>query len=156
VRGLEEPRSRHRPELPGGGLYPHLIAGKRLPGVLQGQAFGREPQGGLPSRQRLLTVHPPVPEAGVAQDFQFHDFFYNSVTGEGFVETNSGNNLVDLPSGNEITSVGLSYHVTVPGEGVVLLQAGRLVFDEAGEVVFEAGPHQVRGGEFDKLCEALA
>ena len=97
-----------------------------------------------------------MPEAGVAQDFQFHDFFYNSVTGEGFVETNSGNNLVDLPSGNEITSVGLSYHVTVPGEGVVLLQAGRLVFDEAGEVVFEAGPHQVRGGEFDKLCEALA
>jgi hypothetical protein len=92
--------------------------------------------------------------------FQFHDFFYsldNSGTvGEGFAETNSGNDLVDLPSGNEITSVGLSYHVTVPGEGVVLLQAGRLVFDEAGEIVFQAGPHQVAEEDFDKLCEALA
>jgi hypothetical protein len=88
--------------------------------------------------------------------FAFHDFFYNSVTGEGFPETNSTNNLVDLQTGNEITSEGLSYHVTVPGEGVVLLQAGRLVFDEAGEVVFEAGPHQVLNEDTDKLCEALA
>jgi hypothetical protein len=86
----------------------------------------------------------------------FHDFFYNSVTGEGFAETNTGNNVVDLPSGAEVTSMGLSYHVTVPGEGLVLLQAGRLEFDEAGNVVFVAGPHQVLEEDFDKLCAALA
>jgi hypothetical protein len=86
----------------------------------------------------------------------FHDFFYNSETGEGFAETNTGNNVIDLPSGAEVTSMGLSYHVTVPGEGVVLLQAGRLEFDEAGNVVFVAGPHQVLEEDFDKLCEALA
>jgi hypothetical protein len=44
----------------------------------------------------------------------------------------------------------------VPGEGLVLLQAGRLEFDEAGNVVFVAGPHQVLEEDFDKLCEALA
>jgi hypothetical protein len=88
--------------------------------------------------------------------YEFHDFFYNSETGEGFAETNTSNAVIDLPSENEITSVGLSYHVTVPGEGVVLLQAGRLEFDEAGNVVFVAGPHQVLEEDFDKLCEALA
>jgi hypothetical protein len=86
----------------------------------------------------------------------FHDFYYNSETGEGFAETESGTNLVDFPSGEEVTSAGLSYRVTVPGGGAVLLQAGRLVFDAAGNVVFEAGPHQVLSGDTDKLCEALA
>jgi hypothetical protein len=90
------------------------------------------------------------------EHFVFHDFFYNSETGEGFAETNTGNTVIDLQTGNEISSSGLSYHVTVPGEGVVLLQAGRLEFNEAGEVVFTAGPHQVLEEDFDKLCEALA
>jgi hypothetical protein len=88
--------------------------------------------------------------------FTFHDFYYNSETSEGFAETESGHTLDDLPSGNEVTSQGLSYRVTVPGGGAVLLQAGRLVFDEAGNVVFEAGPHQVLSGDTDELCEALA
>jgi hypothetical protein len=88
--------------------------------------------------------------------YTVHDFYYNSVTGEGFAETESGHSLVDLPSEDEVTAQGLSYRVTVPGGGVVLLQAGRLVFDEAGNVVFEAGPHQVLSGDTDKLCEALA
>jgi hypothetical protein len=89
--------------------------------------------------------------------FQFNDFFYNSKTGEGFAETEAGNDLFDLPSGNVVTSVGLSYRVTVPGEGQVLLDAGRLVYDETGEVVFVAGPHQVLLNEDKaKLCAALA
>jgi hypothetical protein len=87
--------------------------------------------------------------------FAFHDFFYNSESGEGFAETNTGTTVSDA-SGAELTSSGLSYHVTVPGEGVVLLQAGRLEFDAAGEVVFVAGPHQVLSGDTEMLCEALA
>jgi hypothetical protein len=88
--------------------------------------------------------------------YKVHDFYYNSETGEGFAETESGYNLVDLPSEREVISAGLAYRVTVPGGGAVLLQAGRLVFDDAGDVVFEAGPHQVLSGDTDKLCEALA
>src|SRR5918995_370071 len=70
VRVLEEPRAGHRPQLPAGGLDLHRVAGERLPGVLHGEALGGEPQGGLPARQRLLTVHPPVPKARVAQGVQ--------------------------------------------------------------------------------------
>jgi hypothetical protein len=87
---------------------------------------------------------------------QIHDFYYNSDTGEGFAETEVSNSVVDLPSEEEITSVGLRYHVTVPGEGLVLVDVGRLEFDENGEVVFAAGPHQVEEEDFDKLCAALA
>ena len=88
---------------------------------------------------------------------QFHDFFYNSETGKGFAETNTTVVLVDPASGIEVSGTGLSYHVTVPGEGVVLLDVGRLERNEEGEIVFVAGPHQVHLGEdMDKLCEALA
>ena len=87
---------------------------------------------------------------------RFVDFYYNSETGEGFTEHEHSNTLLDLPSGEEVTSSGVSYRVTVPGEGVVLLEAGRVEFNEAGEVVFVAGPHQVLSQDTDKLCEALA
>jgi hypothetical protein len=90
------------------------------------------------------------------EHFVFQDFFYNSETDEGFAERNTGNAVIDLPSEDQTSLSGLSYHVTVPGEGVVLLQAGRQEFDEAGNVVFVAGPHQVLDEDFDKLCEALA
>jgi hypothetical protein len=87
---------------------------------------------------------------------RFVDFYYNSETGEGFTEHEHSNTLIDLPSGDEVTSTGVSYRVTVPGEGVVLLEAGRVEFNEAGEIVFVAGPHQVLSQDTDKLCEALA
>jgi hypothetical protein len=88
--------------------------------------------------------------------FEFHDFFYNSKTGEGFAEINTVNVVFDLQS-SATEGSGLNYHVTVPGEGVVLLDVGRLEHDEAGEVAFVAGPHQVHLGEdTDKLCAALA
>jgi hypothetical protein len=87
--------------------------------------------------------------------FTFQDFYYNSETGEGFAETESGIDVFDVQTG-ELTSHGLSYRVTVPGGGAVLLQAGTVVYDEAGNVVFEAGPHQVLSGDTAKLCEALA
>jgi hypothetical protein len=87
---------------------------------------------------------------------RFVDFYYNSETGEGFTEHEHSNTLLDLPSGEEVTSSGVSYRVTVPGEGVVLLEAGRLEFNEAGGIVFVAGPHQVLSQDTDKLCEALA
>jgi hypothetical protein len=87
----------------------------------------------------------------------FHDFFYNSEKpGEGFAETNAVNVVIDLPSELEESASGVQYHVTVPGEGLVLIGAGRLVFDEAKAVVFEGGPHQLLSGDTEKLCKALA
>jgi hypothetical protein len=84
---------------------------------------------------------------------RFVDFYYNSETGEGFTEHEHSNTLLDLPSGEEVTSSGVSYRVTVPGEGVVLLEAGRLEFNEAGGIVFVAGPHQVLSEPFKTVIQ---
>jgi hypothetical protein len=56
---------------------------------------------------------------------------------------------------NTITDTGPYNKFTVPGGGVVLLDAGRSVFDSDFDVVFEAGPHQAAHGDFDAFCAAF-
>ena len=52
--------------------------------------------------------------------------------------------------------IGEAFAITVPGQGVAVLGAGKLVFDAEGNVIFEAGPHQVLHGDFVTLiCAAL-
>jgi hypothetical protein len=49
--------------------------------------------------------------------------------------------------------VGLRNAYHVPGEGVVLLDAGRLILDPAtGEVTFEAGQHELVEGSVEAFC----
>ena len=49
--------------------------------------------------------------------------------------------------------VGLRNAYHVPGAGVVLLDAGRLILDPVtGEVVFEAGQHEIVEGSVDAFC----
>jgi hypothetical protein len=56
-----------------------------------------------------------------------------------------------------LTSVGLPAHFNVPGSGVVLHEAGRIVFDYwTWEVLEIKGPHPVWEGDFDTFCAALA
>jgi hypothetical protein len=50
---------------------------------------------------------------------------------------------------------GPTFKFTLPGSGVVLLEAGRLMFDGDGNVVFEAGPHQLLDGDVDAFCAAF-
>jgi hypothetical protein len=50
---------------------------------------------------------------------------------------------------------GPVYVFTVPGGGVVLLDAGRLVFDRQGNILFEAGPHQSLHGDVGAFCAAF-
>jgi hypothetical protein len=63
------------------------------------------------------------------------------------------------------TETGTLRHVTVPGEGVVLLQSGRIVYplpavpqpDIIPRIeLFEAGPHDVFDGRYSDFCAALA
>jgi hypothetical protein len=49
--------------------------------------------------------------------------------------------------------VGLRNAYHVPGAGVVLLDAGRLILDvETGEASFEAGQHELLNGSVDAFC----
>ena len=50
---------------------------------------------------------------------------------------------------------GTGFNVTLPGEGMELLAAGRLVLDFSGNVLFEGGPHQSRELFGPLVCEAL-
>jgi hypothetical protein len=55
-----------------------------------------------------------------------------------------------------VTRHGLRLIVTVPGMGVVLLDAGTFVTDAGGNVVFEAGPHQLLHGDVAEFCAAMS
>lgn len=52
--------------------------------------------------------------------------------------------------------LGLRANYTVPGTGLVALDAGRVSFDASGEVVFEAGPHDLLNGSVDAFCDYFA
>ena len=76
----------------------------------------------------------------------------------------SGKTLLDAPSVPFVTldlatgvqtSVGTYWNVTVPGTGVIVVEAGRLVFDGAGPPVFIAGPHLPPPETIARLCDAL-
>ncbi len=57
------------------------------------------------------------------------------------------------------TQLGPIFKFTVPGSGVVLLDAGRLRFEFDGDgnvvSVSVAGPHQALDGDFDAFCAAF-
>ncbi len=59
----------------------------------------------------------------------------------------------DLVNGG-FTSTGTNVHVVLPGEGTLLLGAGRFEIDAAGQLIFEAG--RLDPPITDALCAALA
>lgn len=81
----------------------------------------------------------------------------NSVTGLTVRDPGHFTIQVDLHEGTQ-NFVGLVYGITIPGEGVVVLDAGRVVF--AGEaveenIIFEAGQFDVLHGGDAVICAAL-
>jgi hypothetical protein len=79
----------------------------------------------------------------------------NSATGKVLMDAPSVISVtVDLVAGTR-TAVGATWTVTAPGEGVVLVEAGRLVFDGDGPPVFIAGPHLPPPETIATLCRAL-
>ena len=56
---------------------------------------------------------------------------------------------------NTFTLDGPVMRFTVPGGGVVLLDAGKVTFDGEGNIVFEAGPHQQFHGDVAGFCAAF-
>src|SRR5215203_7516466 len=73
VRGLEEPRARHGAQLPGVRLEPYLVAREWLAGVLDGEAFLGEPQGGLaPPRGNAPRRRSPLEDYSRPLAFPVH------------------------------------------------------------------------------------
>jgi hypothetical protein len=63
--------------------------------------------------------------------------------------------ITSFPSGSTV-QVGLRASYAVPGAGLVLLDAGRIIFDPSGDVVFEAGTHDLQNGNVTAFCAYFA
>lgn len=62
--------------------------------------------------------------------------------------------VLDLRNGTQ-SAIGMIFAITVPGEGVVVLDAGKVVFDSDFNIIFEAGPHQFLHDGPARVCAAL-
>lgn len=106
-----------------------------------------------------VTITTFFDSAGDATSVRFHLPFQgrltNEATGESVQAQQVLNDTLNLENGTE-TFAGLRFRAVFPGIGAVLLDAGRVVFDETGAVVFEAGPHQVVNEDFAEFCAAFA
>ena len=85
-----------------------------------------------------------------------NDRYYNSenpgIQLKGNAVENQHFDLVD----NVVAVSGLSFKLTVPGHGVVFHEAGHVVIDLSnGDVLFQAGPSDLTGGDLAALCAAL-
>ncbi|HKO96732.1 MAG TPA: hypothetical protein VJU86_07065 [Pyrinomonadaceae bacterium] len=90
---------------------------------------------------------------------QFHGHYSgtltNSITGASLVDSPSVANITfDLINGTQ-TNVGPFFNITVPGQGNVYFQVGRIVFDGNGPPVFIAGQQPPPPQTVAILCQAL-
>jgi len=83
------------------------------------------------------------------------DTYRQSVTGQSFTMGTHFMIHNDYRAGL-FSAMGLQYHLMVPGIGLVLIDAGDLMYDaQVGDYVFYAGPHQVATGDTSGLCSAF-
>ena len=78
----------------------------------------------------------------------------NPLNGKTITDTDSFTVVFDLQEGT-VTGVGLTFHTQIPGHGIAVLDAGRIVIDENGNVIFEAGRLDVHSGGVEVICAAL-
>jgi hypothetical protein len=79
----------------------------------------------------------------------------NSTTGQTVKDPGRITRTIDLTTGAR-SNAGLYFSTIVPGVGVVFHDAGHLMYDTAGNLSFEAGPHDVLHGDYVALfCAAL-
>jgi hypothetical protein len=51
---------------------------------------------------------------------------------------------------------GLNWHFKLPSGRTVIIDAGKLVFDAEGDIIFQAGKHQIEDTHFQILCQLLS
>jgi hypothetical protein len=85
--------------------------------------------------------------------------FTNLETGATYTSKVAGPEILTIEADGTVSKAGSGIFslVTVRGQGVLLKDIGRIVWDEAGNVVFEAGEHPVFvGGDVQGLCTVLS
>ncbi len=93
--------------------------------------------------------------------FTYAGTLTNVRTGESFSDRPDPQLYVFDFEDETLTVTGLIFSINVPGEGVVALDAGKIVFDTANnfEIIFQSGPHHLitDGFEYDveQVCAAL-
>ena len=100
-----------------------------------------------------------VPAAGNVTEDVIHFFVYavwkNPDSGRSVIEQDHLMSMVP-PDDQGFLELGLNFHLSLPSGGTVLIDAGKLHFDNEGNLVFEAGNHQFEDGDFGALCAALS
>jgi len=80
----------------------------------------------------------------------------NTKTGESFRDHVSFTETHDLVAGTN-TITGSTYHFVDSGEGTLFIEGGRkVIVEEDGSVIFDAGPNDFTEGGDAALCDALA
>lgn len=80
----------------------------------------------------------------------------NDATGKSIPVAGVRHIVLDFATGRFVET-GVLRHVTMPGDGIVLHESGRIVTDLQTEaLLFEAGPHQLFNGDLSAFCTALA
>ncbi len=93
--------------------------------------------------------------------FTYAGTLTNVRTGESFSDRPDPQLYVFDFADETLTVTGLIFSINVPGEGVVALDAGKIVFDAANdfEILFQSGPHHlITDGfeyDFEQVCAAL-
>jgi hypothetical protein len=86
---------------------------------------------------------------------QFQGVLTNLSTGNTLRDHASFSDDFDFIDGTQ-TETGLVFHYTIPHQGLLVADNGRIVFDlESGEVLFAAGSHDVVEQGFTAICPLL-
>jgi hypothetical protein len=98
-------------------------------------------------------------QSGNPVKLQVHVQYYakviNPANGKSVIENDSFTIIFNLLTGSAAYS-GTEHNVNLPGAGIVLLDAGRVIFDANGNITFERGPKQFLNGDFQAFCSALS
>jgi hypothetical protein len=86
---------------------------------------------------------------------RFEGTFKNSVTGESLTDAPDPQLVVIDSSDGSFANHGLTFHITAPGEGNIVVDAGTVVIDPNGDVTIH-GPHTVLEDGYGALCAAIA
>ena len=92
--------------------------------------------------------------ARIILHLQLNTTLTNLDTGATLSEQDRWTEIEDFEQGT-FTVVGLPFRIRTPDGRFIIRDAGKVVFDEAGNIIFEGGPHSSLEFGFD-FCEALS